>query len=69
MDMTMRINPSDSLTLGTTKPAEEVRRLLKQLARERNAATRRGLLSAVEELVASIRKHEDEMAANDYRMR
>lgn len=64
-----RILPADSLTAGTIAPAMEVRRLLKQISREKHAAVRRALLCAVEELIAGIRKHEEEMAANEYRVR
>lgn len=54
------------LTVGTTEPAAEAIRLLKRVRRERNNAVRRALLTAVEELVAGIRSHEDGMAASGY---
>ena len=69
MDMAMRMNACDSLTLGTAIPAKEVLRLVKQLSKEKHSVTRRSLLSAVEALIAEMREHEDGMVANDFRVR
>lgn len=57
-----------NLTAGTVEPAAEAVRLLKALRRERNNVVRRALLTAVEELVAGIRKHEDAVAAAGHRI-
>lgn len=69
MGMAMRMNACDSLTLGTTIPAKEALRLVKQLSKEKHSVTRRSLLSAVEALIAEMREHEDGMVANDFRVR
>lgn len=56
------------LTAGTVGGSKEAIHLLKRLRRERKNATRRALLTAVEELVTGIRRHEDELAGNGYRL-
>lgn len=69
MDMSKILNKSDSLTLGTIGPVNEVLRLMNKIKYEKHAVTRRALVSAVADLVNDIRKHEDQMEANNYRVR
>jgi len=53
-----RLPLTGQLSADTISPAEEIAHLAKRVAREKCLAVRLALLSAIDQLVSSIREHE-----------